>query len=444
MSFFRRTSKPTPPSPNHATDQQQQQQQPSTNNTITTNPPPTSPTTTNNNTTTNTSTKFDIMISLNVGTNLNNAKKLKSLLETKYNKKVFLCTDDEGGANFRNSIVNAIKQSRVVILLMNSAWANSGECEDEFLLAKRLMLTSHERRVTLPTQARRPKLLPVAFPDLAPWDRFPGVELLAASTNFVMAQGNEFSTTELDRLAKESAMACEDHIVSSTAIHHHDVGSSAESAIDSMQTYLEEALRLLKGPIQHSTHSMFQRNTIKIETKNNTLSRTFPLPLKRYLGLTHGHIGEYRTIFSLELEITIHGNQNQTKLDEHFHHVLLAEGIITWKVLDVTKTEGGVVTNNTTTNETLTHAISEFGEKIMNRKEKESRIVIKGTFTIDNGLLSLHDDVIEKDDIGFISESPFPYEKEKYRLVINDDGTMLNGLLSNKGDWDIAFRATAL
>jgi len=66
---------------------------------------------------------------------------------------------------------------------MNNAWANSGECYDEYSFAKRLNLTSHEKQITKKSQPRLPVICPVAFSDLD-WT-IPHIELLASSTNFI-------------------------------------------------------------------------------------------------------------------------------------------------------------------------------------------------------------------------------------------------------------------
>jgi hypothetical protein len=50
---------------------------------------------------------------------------------------------------------------------------------------RRLHLTSHEHKRTKSDQPRRPALLPIAFPDLI-WDQYAHIELLAASTNFLI------------------------------------------------------------------------------------------------------------------------------------------------------------------------------------------------------------------------------------------------------------------
>lgn len=102
--------------------------------------------------------------------------------------QVWICTSSlEAGSNFRDEIVHAIKACRVVVPLINNDWASSGECYDEFSLAKRRNLTSHESGRTVHPQARLPAIVPLAFPSLD-WERFPHVELLAATTNFLRSE----------------------------------------------------------------------------------------------------------------------------------------------------------------------------------------------------------------------------------------------------------------
>ena len=87
----------------------------------------------------------------------------------------------------------------------NQQWALSGECEDEYNLAKRLNLTSHEKGRTQRTERRLPIMMPIAFPNLD-WDGHPHVQLLAASTNFIVHNTDDLlsgnSAQTLDDVAK--------------------------------------------------------------------------------------------------------------------------------------------------------------------------------------------------------------------------------------------------
>lgn len=57
---------------------------------------------------------------------------------------IFLCVDMSGGEQYRNAIVHAASACTYFIILLNQEWGLSGECEDEYNLAKRKNLTSHE------------------------------------------------------------------------------------------------------------------------------------------------------------------------------------------------------------------------------------------------------------------------------------------------------------
>eukprot|EP00741_Cyanophora_paradoxa_P005093 tig00000857_g4935.t1 len=134
----------------------------------------------------------DVMLSINVRSMAASAGKLKALLQAS-GYSVWVCTDAiAGGAEYRDAIVSAVKRCRVFLPLINDAWASSGECKDEYSFAKRLNLTSHERGLTTPPEPRRPVMLPVSFPDLD-WGAYPHVELLAASTNFIVHDGADLA-----------------------------------------------------------------------------------------------------------------------------------------------------------------------------------------------------------------------------------------------------------
>ena len=126
----------------------------------------------------------DVFLSVHIASLGAVAAVVKQALE-RQGKRVFLCTDLPGGVNFRDEIIKAVKSCKVFVPFMNSEWALSGECQSESEFALKLHLASHERKATTHPQARRPIFLPVAFPNLNPWNRFRHAELLASSTNFV-------------------------------------------------------------------------------------------------------------------------------------------------------------------------------------------------------------------------------------------------------------------
>jgi len=138
-----------------------------------------------------------IMISLHVSTMRETAQMLASVL-TKYGFDVWICINLLGGMDFRHEITEAVKRCHVMILLMNESWASSGECNDEFALAKRLNLTSHESGRTPRTSPRLPILLPVAFKDLE-WGAHDHVQLLASTTNFIVHDYKNLTSGSVDQ-----------------------------------------------------------------------------------------------------------------------------------------------------------------------------------------------------------------------------------------------------
>eukprot|EP00300_Choanocystis_sp_HF-7_P028182 c33604_g1_i1.p1 GENE.c33604_g1_i1~~c33604_g1_i1.p1 ORF type:complete len:395 (+),score=94.27 c33604_g1_i1:90-1187(+) len=110
----------------------------------------------------------------------------------------WVCVQMSGGTNYREAIVDAVKNCKVFLPLINNEWALSGECEDEYSLAKRLNLTSHERGQTQRAQPREPVLVPIAFPNLN-WTAHKHVELLAAKTNFIVHNTDNLLTGNVDK-----------------------------------------------------------------------------------------------------------------------------------------------------------------------------------------------------------------------------------------------------
>lgn len=128
-----------------------------------------------------------------------------------------MCTTSlDAGDKFRDEIVGAVKACKVFVPLINNEWAASGECYDEFSLAKRRNLTSHESGRTSPSGPRLPAIVPVAFPSLD-WERFPHVELLAATTNFLLSSTEDVAE---DNPVIESVRKWHRLQFVSTLIHH--------------------------------------------------------------------------------------------------------------------------------------------------------------------------------------------------------------------------------
>ena len=136
------------------------------------------------------------MISINVKTMTTSAIVLKEYFESK-GVSCWICVDMEGGIDYREEIVAAVKKCKIFLPLINSEWASSGECKDEYNFAKRLNLTSHESGKTVEGSPRLPVILPIAFPNLI-WDQHPHVELLAASTNFIVHKFGSIDTIDTE------------------------------------------------------------------------------------------------------------------------------------------------------------------------------------------------------------------------------------------------------
>lgn len=132
------------------------------------------------------------MISINVRTMGDTAKFLKEFFE-RHEISCWICVQMDGGIDFRDAIVDAVKKCHIFLPLINSEWASSGECKDEFNFAKRLNLTSHESGRSLEGENRLPVILPIAFPNLV-WNQYPHVELLASSTNFIVHKQSSIIT----------------------------------------------------------------------------------------------------------------------------------------------------------------------------------------------------------------------------------------------------------
>jgi len=74
------------------------------------------------------------------------------------------------------------------IIMLNNEWALSGECVDEYNLAKRMNLTSYETNKVKRPEPRRPVFIPIAYSNLD-WNAHKHVRLLAASTNMIPHNG---------------------------------------------------------------------------------------------------------------------------------------------------------------------------------------------------------------------------------------------------------------
>jgi len=136
------------------------------------------------------------MLSIHVKTMAASALELQKYLES-FGIKTWVCTQMQGGTNYRDEIVSCVRQCYAFVPLINDEWGASGECEDEFSLAKRRNLTSYEMKTAVAPQPRRPVIVPIAFPNLT-WSKYSHVELLASKTNFIVHPAETFTATNKD------------------------------------------------------------------------------------------------------------------------------------------------------------------------------------------------------------------------------------------------------
>jgi len=123
-----------------------------------------------------------------------------------------------GGTQFRNEIVAAVKSCKYFVILLNQQWALSGECEDEFSLAKRMNLTSHETQRTERTEERLPIMIPIAFPNLE-WKEHAHVELLAAKVNFISHDSDDLISGNFNGTMEQVVQAIKKAAVKGITLH---------------------------------------------------------------------------------------------------------------------------------------------------------------------------------------------------------------------------------
>ena len=165
-----------------------------------------------------------------------------------------------GGDNYRTEIVAAVKSCKVFMPLINDPWALSGECEDEYSLAKRLNLTSHESGRTNRNQKRVPIMIPISFSDLK-WNAYPHVELLAASTNFIVHNGKSFHEGGVEQTVNRvllSLAACGFKV---SGIPQHpkpraNQGATSDAAASTKPVSVKSQIVELHGMLQSITASM--------------------------------------------------------------------------------------------------------------------------------------------------------------------------------------------
>jgi hypothetical protein len=154
-------------------------------------------------------TENQVMVSLHVSSMKSSVAELTKRLEAK-GLATWSCLEVPSGANYRDHIFDAVSTCQFMVLLINQEWADSAECEDEFLLAKRLNLTSHASGRSKKGEPRYPVFIPVAFPNLD-WNSNRHVYQLSTSTNFIihdadtLLQGTDTFSVIMSALAQHGA-----------------------------------------------------------------------------------------------------------------------------------------------------------------------------------------------------------------------------------------------
>jgi len=251
----------------------------------------------------------DVMISLHVASMRDSAISLKKYLQSK-GLSVWICVDSIlGGDNYRTEIIKTLKACSVIIPLINNEWALSGECQDEYAFAKRLNLTSHESGRTKREEARKPIFIPIAFPNLV-WNAHPQVELLAASTNFIihnddtLLQGNSQQTLNTVALSLNNVgyNIQLDGIDPKSIVANTTINKSAPGPRDVKQQVLEAAMlaQALTTSLQQVSSMVADNNKSKhsVTTSDGKIEHKCEEKLikgARYLG-TSSSTGETANI----------------------------------------------------------------------------------------------------------------------------------------------------
>ncbi|KAJ1634206.1 hypothetical protein T492DRAFT_974641 [Pavlovales sp. CCMP2436] len=250
------------------------------------------------------------MISINVKSMAKSAAMLKRWLEAR-GVKVWVCTVDlSGGQDFREGIVNAAKRCAVFMPLINDAWARSGECKDEFNLAKRLNLTSTEMGRTREGDPRLPVILPIAFSDLD-WDAHSHVQLLAASTNFLVHGTKNLEAGDFEATCRQVAVGLirQGNIIVEgfeQDAQNYDTGKEAQSGALQLSAAMGEQLALESAQAQlavvqrHLAHAREQWE-IK-QTKEKAAVLIFPVEKlgRGYVGTAITTVGGCRQAFTVD------------------------------------------------------------------------------------------------------------------------------------------------
>lgn len=242
-----------------------------------------------------------IMISLHVKSMHKSALLLKQYLESQ-GYRVWLCTEMVGGVDFRTSIVEAVRSCTVFLPLINDAWAQSGECSDEFSLAKRLHLTSHESGRTKRNEPRLPIFIPFAFSDLN-WNDYPHIQLLAASTNFLvhdsptLEAGNtakRFGDLLLSMHAAGLPVDLPEELTASSANDIITGGTTAQNGPHEQLLSITESLRAFATSIQAFAAAASEKEREREKEKERTL-----LAKVRFYSFINDHLKFTMIIFSV-------------------------------------------------------------------------------------------------------------------------------------------------
>mmetsp|Transcript_45449 Transcript_45449/g.106283 ORF Transcript_45449/g.106283 Transcript_45449/m.106283 type:complete len:371 (+) Transcript_45449:170-1282(+) len=230
--------------------------------------------------------------------------------------------------------------------LINDAWARSGECKDEFNLAKRLNLTSTEMGRTREGDPRLPVILPIAFSDLD-WDAHSHVQLLAASTNFLVHGTKNLEAGDFEATCRQVAVGLirQGNIIVEgfeQDAQNYDTGKEAQSGALQLSAAMGEQLALESAQAQlavvqrHLAHAREQWE-IK-QTKEKAAVLIFPVEKlgRGYVGTAITTVGGCRQAFTVDFRWLVaplpkDGAPTQHELQ---HAVMIATPVGVSRVVD--------------------------------------------------------------------------------------------------------------
>jgi len=373
----------------------------------------------------------------------------KKFLE-EHNIRTWVCVEMGGGINYREEIVYAVKCCEVFIPLINDEWASSGECQDEYSLAKRLNLTSHEKGITKSSQPRKPIILPIAFPNLI-CDKYSHVELLAASTNFLIHNKPTLLEGDTTNLFQQVLRAVFPALISlgiKVQLYQEEMKTLGIGLIDEKQTtkdlsnkneqlsYLDEKLEKLSvllaecSRVQSEISSFKQLYMVKSKTNPQVHSEVPTADIgkamnlkERYLGIWSQCVDGAYWEYSLEIKLTKQEKSTQVVNDIHIESYQVS-GSILWKLLRLEFNDETVEGN------------LDFYIDYRLRIGQEATEFVEGNYFINQGLISIQ-------GIGKGEENPSLIGLDKYRLILGNGGNSLEGLTQGSAEWESCFRAKA-